>query len=172
MKTKNRLTAAYETAHVLEFDEDSKYVFFSDAHRGDGSRADEFAKNETAFTHALDRYLADGFTLVELGDQEDLWEFPHIRHIIKAHAPVYDRLRRFFEDGRYLRLFGNHDRQLDDPRYVRQNMTQAPNLITNEMEPLFPDLAVHGAIVFRHRWTGQEILVVHGHQGDFANDGG
>lgn len=170
MKTRNRLTAAYETAHVLEFDEDSRFVFLSDAHRGDGSKADEFARNRTVFAHALEHYLTEEFTLVELGDQDDLWEFPHIRHIVKANGPVFDVLRQFHAAGRYLRLFGNHDMQLADPRYVRQNLSLAPNPVTGALEPLFPSLEVHGALLLRHRWTGQEVVVVHGHQGDFAND--
>lgn len=45
MRTFERLTKAYENARVEYFDENSKYVFFSDCHRGDGSLSDEFTKN-------------------------------------------------------------------------------------------------------------------------------
>ena len=51
---------------------DSRFVVFSDAHRGDGSGADDFAANSLIFKCALDYYLAEGFTLVELGDAEEL----------------------------------------------------------------------------------------------------
>lgn len=170
MKTKGRLTDAYEAARVIEFDATTRMVFMSDQHRGDASGADEFAKNKFIVMRALDRYNAEGFTLAEIGDSEDLWEFPHVRHIVKAHSGVYDRLRRFFVEGRYLRLYGNHDAQLSDPRYVRQNLSEAPALVTGELEPLFPGLEVAEALLLRQPETGQEILVVHGHQGDFAND--
>lgn len=170
MQTGSRLTEAYDAARLVEFDSSSKFVFLSDQHRGDGSRADEFAKNKIIFTRALTHYLEEGFTLVELGDSEDLWEFPHVRHIVKANGMVYARIKKFFEAGRYLRLYGNHDAQLKDPRYVRQNLSQAPDPLSGEMVPLLPGLRVEEALRLRHSVTGQEIVVVHGHQGDFAND--
>ena len=41
----------------------------------------------------------------------------------------------------------------------------------NEEEiELFPGIIMHEAVVFKHRDTGQEILAVHGHQGDIMND--
>jgi hypothetical protein len=42
---------------------DSRFVVFSDAHRGDGTGADDFAANSLIFKCALDYYLAAGFTL-------------------------------------------------------------------------------------------------------------
>nr|NLI50171.1 serine/threonine protein phosphatase [Propionibacterium sp.] len=170
MRTVGRLTEAYDAARLVEFDSTSKFVLLSDQHRGDGSRADEFAKNKVIFTRALNHYLEEGYTLIELGDSEDLWEFPHVRHIVKANGMVYSRIKKFFEAGRYLRLFGNHDAQLGDPRYVRQNLSQAPDPVSGEMVPLLPGLRVEEALRLRHTGTGQEIVVVHGHQGDFAND--
>ena len=53
---------------------DSRFIVFSDAHRGDGSGADDFAANSLIFKCALDYYLAEGFTLIEMGDAEELWE--------------------------------------------------------------------------------------------------
>ena len=52
----------------------SRFVVFSDAHRGDGTGADDFAANSLIFKCALDYYLAKGFTLIELGDAEELRE--------------------------------------------------------------------------------------------------
>lgn len=170
MKTDSRLTRAYDNSRLVEFDTASKFVFLSDQHRGDGSRADEFAKTKVIYTRALQHYLDEGYTLVELGDTEDLWEFPHVRHIVKANGMVYSRVKKFFEAGRYLRLYGNHDAQLADPRYVRQNLSQAPDPVSGEMVPLLPGLQVEEALRLRHTATGQEVVVVHGHQGDFSND--
>lgn len=170
MKTGPRLTRAYERARVIEIDASSKFVFLSDQHRGDGSRPDEFAKNKVLFTRALSYYDDHGFTLVEAGDCEDLWEFPHVRHIVKANGQVYARLKKFFAEGRYIRLYGNHDMQLADPHYVRENLSQAPEPLAGEMSPLFPGITVEESLLLRHQETGQEIIVVHGHQGDFPND--
>ena len=43
--SKKRLDHAFKTAKVLDFDNDSKFIFFSDCHRGDNSFADDFANN-------------------------------------------------------------------------------------------------------------------------------
>lgn len=44
-----RLTEAYNNAKIEYFDNNSKYIFFSDCHRGDGTPSDEFAKNQNIF---------------------------------------------------------------------------------------------------------------------------
>ncbi len=169
MKTMERLTEAYRTATVLEFDDTSKYVWLSDSHRGDGSMSDEFMKNKNIFVAALKGYHSDGFTLIEAGDNDELWEFKP-RHVIKANGIVFNWIRKFHADGRYLRMFGNHDFDLADPAKVRDAFEMAPNPHTAEMEPFLPGLVVHEAILLRHRETGRELLTVHGHQGDFSND--
>lgn len=53
MFTDRRLTEAYKKARVEYFDEHSKYVIFSDVHRGDGSMSDEFTRNRNIYLHAL-----------------------------------------------------------------------------------------------------------------------
>lgn len=169
MKTRERLTEAYEEADVIEFDDDARFVFVSDSHRGDGSKADEFARNKAVFVTALRHYDDERFTLIENGDNDDLWEF-NPRHILKANKATFDLLRTFHLDGRYLRLFGNHDIQMRKPGYVSQHFDRRVNPVTRAWEPLLPGLQVHAALVLRHRDTGQELFVVHGHQGDLPND--
>ena len=44
-----RLTEAYNKAKIEYFDNNSKYIFFSDCHRGDCTPSDEFAKNQNIF---------------------------------------------------------------------------------------------------------------------------
>ena len=44
MFTDKRLMDAYKDAKVEYFDNNSKYIFFSDSHRGDGSVSDEFSE--------------------------------------------------------------------------------------------------------------------------------
>ena len=169
MKTRERLTEAYEEADVIEFDDDARFVFVSDSHRGDGSKADEFARNKAVFVTALRHYDDERFTLIENGDNDDLWEF-NPRHILKANKATFDLLRTFHLDGRYLRLFGNHDIQMRKPGYVSQHFDWRVNPVTRAWEPLLPGLQGHAALVLRHRDTGQELFVVHGHQGDLPND--
>jgi len=170
MRTMERLTSAYRNARVEEFDENSKYIILSDCHRGDGSMSDEFLKNKNIYVAALDHYFDNGYTYIEGGDGDELWEHKHYKHIIKANGIVFSRIKRFHEAGRFIKLYGNHDMQLKYPAFVRKHLWTAPNPDTGELEPFLTGLEVVESLVLKHRRTGQEILVVHGHQGDFSND--
>lgn len=170
MQTMQRLSRAYERAKIIEFDSSAKFIVFSDSHRGDGSLSDEFTKNRHNFVAALQHYLTEGYTLIEAGDNDDLWEWPKFRHIYKANPLTFNLLRQFHEEGRYFRLYGNHDFQLADPDYVAHNLYEQRNHFNGKPEKFLDGLEVHEAVVLRNRDTGQEIFVVHGHQGDFAND--
>ena len=64
---KKRLDRAYQNAHVIPFDDDSKFILFSDCHRGDNSFADDFANNRNIYYHALKHYYVEGFNYAELG---------------------------------------------------------------------------------------------------------
>ena len=48
---KKRLDKAYKEAHRVSFDDNSKYILFSDCHRGDNSFADDFANNRNIYFH-------------------------------------------------------------------------------------------------------------------------
>lgn len=61
------------THKVTPFPPDTKFIVMSDCHRGDGSAADEFAHNSLIYKCALEYYLKEGFTYIELGDAEELW---------------------------------------------------------------------------------------------------
>jgi len=169
MQTNGRLTEAYHNARVEEFDDESRFVFLSDVHRGDGSMADEFLKNKNIYVGALEWYHAEGYTYVEVGDGDELWENREFRHVLWANGSPYHRLRRFYNDGRLIYLYGNHNLQLSDPAYARACFDTIPDDL-GRPTPFMPGLRPIESLLLRHRDTGQEILVVHGHQGDFAND--
>lgn len=44
-----RLNEAYNNARIEEFDDNSKYIFFSDCHRGENTPYDEFSKIKIYF---------------------------------------------------------------------------------------------------------------------------
>ncbi|WP_341729405.1 hypothetical protein [Brooklawnia sp.] len=170
MRTMPRLTRAYRNARLLEIDSSSKIVIFSDSHRGDGSLADEFHKDRDIFEAALQHYLDEEFTLIEAGDNDELWEYSKFHHILKANPEVFQLIRQFHLKKRYIRIYGNHDMQLRDPQYVREHLYLRLNHVTGRAEPLLDGTKVEEAVLLRHKDTGQEILTVHGHQGDFPND--
>ena len=68
MSSAKRLSKAYENAKRIPFDDTSKFIVFSDCHRGDNSFADEFANNRNIYFHALNHYHKEGFHYCELGD--------------------------------------------------------------------------------------------------------
>ncbi|OHW63350.1 calcineurin-like phosphoesterase superfamily domain protein [Andreesenia angusta] len=170
MRTFQRLTKAYENARVEYFDESSKYVFFSDCHRGDGSLSDEFTKNENTYLSALKYYYESGFTYVELGDGDELWEHSDFKHIKNAHSDVFSLLAKFFHQDRFILIYGNHNAFLKNPRYVEENYYINYDEYTEEFNDFLKGIQPEEAIVLRHSSTGQEILAVHGHQGDVPND--
>lgn len=170
MQTRSRLDEVFKKAFPVPFDDTSKFVFFSDVHRGDDSLSDEFGRNRHIYFHALNYYYQNDFTYVEVGDGDEMWEHPTYSHIRSAHISVFDMLKNFHKSNRMLMLFGNHNMQLKDPSYVQANLYHIYDEYTEEDEDLFPNLTVHEALILKHRNTGQEIFVVHGHQGDLFND--
>jgi UDP-2,3-diacylglucosamine pyrophosphatase LpxH len=165
-----RLTEAYKNAKVEYFDRNSKYIFFSDCHRGDCTPSDEFAKNQNIFLFALEHYYRNGFTYVELGDGDELWEHSNFKHIRLAHDEVYTLIKKYFDDNRFIMLYGNHNIHLKYKDFVEKNFYKFYDEYNEEEIELFPGLTPYEAVVFKHKYTGQEILAVHGHQGDRMND--
>lgn len=165
-----RLSAAYERARVVEFDNESRLLFVCDCHRGDGSLSDEFTRNENTFVHALDFYFTNGFTYIELGDGDELWEHRSFRHIRRAHADSFAAIKRFFDDDRCIMVWGNHNDELSRESYVEQNLYTLFDRHARTQRDFLPGIKPCEALLLRHRDTGQELLALHGHQGDFAND--
>jgi len=128
-----------------------KLVCMSDMHRGDGSGADDFAQNSLIYRCALEHYLENGFTYVELGDAEELWENDNFDQIYITHTSVYELLTKFHDPDRvktrYLKVWGNHDLYWKDNEAVYRT--------------LFPGIEVHEGIVLNNT-----ILLIHGHQAD------
>lgn len=165
-----RLTEAYKNAKIEYFDNNSKYIFFSDCHRGDNTPSDEFAKNQNIFLFALEFYLNNGYTYVEVGDGDELWEHSNFKHIRLAHDEVYSLLKKFYDSNRLIMLYGNHNICLKYSDFVENNYYKFYDDYNEEEVELFPGIKLHEAVVFKHKDTAQEILTVHGHQGDRMND--
>lgn len=170
MRTRARLDEVFRNAFPIPFDDTSKFVFFGDIHRGDDSLSDEFGRNRHIYDYALDYYYRNGCTYIEVGDGDELLERPKFHHIYTAHVTTFNLLKKFYEDGRLIMLFGNHNLQLRSKKYLENNLYKSYDEFSDTYEDLFPGIYVHEALILKHRKTGQEIFVVHGHQGDFIND--
>ena len=169
MSSKSRLDRAFKNALVVPFDDTSKFIFFSDCHRGDNSFADDFANNRNIYYHALKHYYKEGFTYCELGDGDELWENISFKTIFRAHKNVYELLQLFFRENRLHMIWGNHDMVYGNPDYVKKTLSYYFDQKTRKELPLFPDIQYHEAVLLKHSDTGQRIFLLHGHQADFMN---
>lgn len=126
----------------------------SDCHRGAGSQADEFYKNENLYISAMNHYYNEGYTYIEIGDGDELWENKKLSDIINAHPNVFQLLKQFYMENRLYFIYGNHD-------MVKRNMVL----------PLFENIQVHEGLVLEYRElpANKEIFLIHGHQVDFLN---
>ena len=148
-----RLHHVHITSPEVLYNDRSRLVFFSDSHRGDGGRADKVAPNEPLFRKALEHYYREGFTYIEVGDGDELWQswrFPRVR---RAYGRIYDLLHRFHEGERLHLILGNHD-----------------IASTRRRSELRDGLPMHEGLTLRHSRSNQRIFVVHGHQADFKSD--
>jgi predicted phosphodiesterase len=169
MNSQKRLDRAYRNARVIPFNDASRFVLFSDCHRGDNSFADEFASNRNLYFHALKQYYQQGFQYVELGDGDELWENLHFQTLFEAHKNVYLLLREYYLEGRLHLIWGNHDMVYKDPAYVSRHLSTYFDPIDGTDRELFPGIRYHEAVVLKHEETGQELFLCHGHQADWWN---
>ena len=169
MSSTKRLTRAYENAKTVVFDDSSRFILFSDCHRGDNSFADDFANNRNIYFHALNFYFKEGFHYCELGDGDELWENLNFESIFEAHKNVYQLLKKFHLLKRLHMIWGNHDMVYKDPEYVKKHLSSYFEPIDGESKELFEGIAYHEAIVLKHKITGQELFLTHGHQADWWN---
>ncbi|MBW1297048.1 metallophosphoesterase family protein [Aquimarina litoralis] len=169
MSSQSRLDRAFKNAKVVPFDDSSKFILFSDCHRGDNSFADDFANNRNIYFHALQHYYNEGFTYCELGDGDELWENLHFATIFRAHKNVYELLQKFYFKDRLEMIWGNHDMVYRDPKYVKKHLSSFFDRKIDDDVPLFPNIEYHEAIILRHITSKQDIFLLHGHQADFMN---
>lgn len=169
MSSSSRLSRAYSNAKWVPFDDTSKFILFSDCHRGDNSFADDFANNRNIYFHALKYYFKEGYDYFELGDGDELWENVNFEAIFSAHKNIFLLLREFHTRGRLHMLWGNHDMIYKNPAYVKQNLSHYFEPIEACEKELFKDLNYYEGIVLKHKETQQELFLTHGHQADWWN---
>lgn len=170
MNTDKRLTEAYKNARIEYFDDTSKYIIFSDIHRGNGSHFDEFSKNQNVFRHALEHYFENGYTYIEAGDGDELWVNPRVTDIKNAHFHIFETIKKFNDKNRLIMIYGNHNIYMKDMDYVKEHFYTSYNEYKEANYKFLIGMVPVEAVVLKHTETSQEILTLHGHQGDFLND--
>lgn len=157
MSVYKRIQKVFSESETIPFDKNSKIVMISDCHRGSGSGADDFSKNENIYYVAINHYLKENYTYIELGDGDELWKNRRFSKIHSEYRHIFKLLTRLYEKGKLYMIYGNHDMDKSNPAWVTRNM------------PMFPDIKISSGLILRHHVSGRKILLLHGHQADFFN---
>lgn len=170
MSINTRLTEVFESPRTKEvpFDDSSKFILFSDCHRGDNSWSDDFAHNQNIFFHALNHYYKEGFTYIEIGDGDELWEHRRYADVTQAHSHIFWLMSKFHREKRLYLIWGNHNRRWKKPKNVKRQLYWW--YTRRGREPLFNGIEVHEGLILRYADTDKRIFLVHGHQGQLLND--
>lgn len=169
MNTLKRISRVFESAIEIPFDDSSRIILMSDCHRGDGSWADDFLKNQNVYFAALTHYYDENYTYVEIGDGDELWKNKKLSEIIYMHYDAFKLLSKFFNEGRLYLIYGNHDMVKRDDNFVRNSLYRYFDNRTKEYVPLFNNVKLHDGLVLRYRVTDHKILLIHGHQASFLD---
>lgn len=142
--------------------DDLRWVIFSDHHKGERDGADDFRRCERSYNAALAAYLERGYTLVALGDAEELWECSPAQ-VLEHYEHTFELERELHAAGRYVRFWGNHDDAWRHPGEVEKHLHRSG----------FTDLDVLQAQKVRVRQgdaTLGLLYLAHGHQGTANSD--
>lgn len=152
------LTNAFKKALKLPLNKDSKYILFSDLHKGNNSYADDFAHNMRIYKEALHHYYINDYTYIELGDGIELWENRKVKPIIEAHQVIFDLLKEYHDHNRLYLIYGNHDMTFMYPFMVKKLLGS-----------FFTDLKYNESVLLQTENPKHNLLLLHGHQADYMN---
>lgn len=171
MYTYKRLSKVYKNAKVIPYNENSKFVMMSDCHRGAGNSADNFLKNQHIYFAALNDYYKKGFTYIELGDGDELWENRDMEKIIAMHSNSFWLMSKFYDSNKIYMIYGNHDIQKRDKKFLKTNLNEYYCETREKICSLFLDIDMHEGLILENKENkNHRIFLVHGHQGDLIND--
>lgn len=150
MGWQKRLAKAFIKAPVLPLYSNSRIALISDCHRGKGDSNDNFLKNQHLYFAALSYYFEHGYTYIELGDGDELWENRNMTDILEIHSNVFWLFKQFHKQKRMYMLYGNHD-------MVKKN---------NSLSFDFP---CYEGLILKNCCTSHYFYLTHGHQADTLN---
>ena len=169
MSYHSRLSKAFKNAPVLFINSCSRYVIISDCHRGNGSANDNFLKNQNLYLTALQHYYAYGFTYIELGDGDELWENRHMKGIIETYNPLFRLLSQFHADSRLYMLYGNHDMEKKKNGYQKKYCSKYFCYETQCTQAFLPEMKFYEGLILKSSSSATSLYLTHGHQVSFLN---
>lgn len=169
MSYETRMSKAFEGALVLPLNQKSKYILFSDCHRGNGKGNDNFLKNEFLYLAALKYYYQYGFTYLEVGDGDELWENRSMEKIKEMHMHSFEMLAKFYERDRLYIVYGNHDMIKRNVNFQKKyfDTYYCDRLLCSHS--LCPGICFYSGIILRDSFGKKDIYLTHGHQASIMN---
>jgi predicted phosphodiesterase len=159
----NQICTEGKKGKIVNFDSSSdRFIILSDQHKGTRNGSDDFAFAERNYLAALGYYFQNNYFYINLGDSEELWENTWYA-VKKCNTSTFEKEKLFFDQKRFIKLFGNHDLYWDNDPLARF-----------ELEKVYgKDLCVYEGAVLSTTIDGQslKIYLTHGHQGDAVSDG-
>ncbi len=160
---RKRLDALVKDVEQHDYDpRTERIIVFSDHHKGAGDGADDFRSCQYAYRAALAFYFERGYRLFLLGDAEELWEVPNPKEIFDCYREIYGLERKFADDGRLERFWGNHD-----------DLWSNRGKLKKILRPKIGSAPMREGFRLTVRRDGREdatIFFVHGHQGTPESD--
>ncbi|MDR3597795.1 metallophosphoesterase [Clostridium sp.] len=171
-KSNDFIKRLLRTGAIIGFDNNSKIVLISDIHRGDGGYADSLRQNRNIYKAALGFYYQNGYTLIELGDGDELWKNKDCLDIAYNYKDIFFILDKFFDKDRLYLVYGNHDIVKSNPEFIKRQeklFEEAGKGFGREMIYLYSSIKFYEGIILRYKPTNDDIIAFHGHQVDFLN---
>lgn len=169
MSCDTHLSETFQGAVTLPLERYSKYILFSDCHRGNGKANDNFLKNEFLYLAALQHYYRNGFTYLELGDGDELWENRSMEQIKEMHRHSFEVLASFYQRGRFYAIYGNHDMVKKEISFCKRYFD---NYYCDKFlchSPMCPGICFYPGIILKDSFGRKDIYLTHGHQASIMN---
>ncbi len=148
---------------VIPFEQTTgKYIIFSDQHKGGRNGADDFVLAEPNYLAALDYYNSNNFSLIGLGDCEELWENT-LGKVKDSYPKTFEAEKKFVERKSFFKVLGNHDLYWGNDPLAWWQLKK----IYNEEIKIYEGVVLQVTIGNRPF----RIFCTHGHQGDAQSDG-
>lgn len=163
-----KLDKIFITSKKLKINDNSKIVIMSDCHRGVGNNHDNFLKNQNIYNAALNYYFKNGFTYIELGDGDDMWEVKNFKDIVNEHINSFKLLKKFYNNDRLIMIYGNHDMCKKSKDILKEIFYSYYDRKKKAKEDLLNNLEVYESLVLNY--NNNDIFMIHGHQVDLMNN--
>ena len=160
-----KLDKLLKKSNHIPITNDSKIVIMSDCHRGIGDANDNFKKNKNIYREALNYYYKNGYTYIELGDGDEMWEIKDYKKIIQENIKIFKELKKFHDKKRLIMLYGNHDIYKKNKYILEKYFYKYKQ--QNKEETLLNNLNVYESLILKY--DNINIFLIHGHQVDIIN---